>query len=552
METLQKKLLKIESLSLSESGRIRSLAEAMVLHAQQQHQPYYEAQGQRYLSIACNLEGNQSAASEHADCAVAICREKLSDQRLLLLCTYTRGSVYLSQGFNQQARELYEHYLPQTQSADLQDIKGKYLNNLGIVLQRLGDYPEALDCFLQCLKIRRKYGSDIEVAYTLHNVAEIYNWLEMYEPAEANNQEGLAILRENGELHGQAHLLNGLGTTVRELGDRTRAMKLHEEAIAISRRIGDQSELAHSMSLRVQCTVSSQPRDADLAVLSDALGYARNCEDKHLQAGLILQLAEYHLLRDDADQALLRLREVEELTSTTAADELVLRARKLLSQAYASKGDYEKAYKHLSDYDGLAEKFKGAKVAQKLRAITTTWELRVAEAEKEMLRLRNAELENISHHDYLTGLANRWYLQQEMEAKSHQTQMSLMIIDIDYFKLINDRYSHATGDEVLCHCGSLLRDFCPTDAVAARFGGEEFVILLPDTDLQDTRAQAEQLRHRFETYHWSDLAKELKVTVSIGIAHRSEETKMEAVLQLADTRLYHAKRSGRNKVASTL
>jgi len=164
----------------------------------------------------------------------------------------------------------------------------------------------------------------------------------------------------------------------------------------------------------------------------------------------------------------------------------------------------------------------------------------------------NRRLEEQARHDDLTGLANRRRLEHFGatafdDATAAGAPLSVLMVDADHFKIINDRLGHAAGDRRLREIAQVLRDH--TDAsheLAARYGGEEFAIVLPGVPLTAARVRAEQIRS-----HAAALTEGLTSTVSIGVAERiaHEATSMENLLHLADAGLYRAKQQGRNQVA---
>jgi two-component system cell cycle response regulator len=156
--------------------------------------------------------------------------------------------------------------------------------------------------------------------------------------------------------------------------------------------------------------------------------------------------------------------------------------------------------------------------------------------------------------DQLTGLFNRHYLaeiasRRIAEAGRHHIPLSLMMLDIDHFKRINDTHGHDVGDAVLSDTAAVIRDACREGDVAARTGGEEFVVLLINTVGERVRAFAETMRAQVETRQPSGIA----VTVSIGVVEccSGSATSFEAMCKAADQALYQAKEGGRNRVVVT-
>jgi len=172
------------------------------------------------------------------------------------------------------------------------------------------------------------------------------------------------------------------------------------------------------------------------------------------------------------------------------------------------------------------------------------------------LEQKNKMLENMAHIDGLTDVHNHRYFQnfldQEIKRAVRSGQsISLLLADIDNFKVFNDTYGHQTGDFVLkefCRLtGSLIREY----DLLARYGGEEFIFVLPESDITQAMAAAEKLRQAVADHSFDDGERSYRVTVSIGVAStvpESTDFKKNAFIDQADTALYEAKKKGRNRV----
>ena len=174
-------------------------------------------------------------------------------------------------------------------------------------------------------------------------------------------------------------------------------------------------------------------------------------------------------------------------------------------------------------------------------------------ANQAAIAIENSRLYDEAIKDSLTGLYHHKYfmerLQEEMERfKRYRHDMSLLMIDIDHFKKINDTFGHPVGDRVLREVSTLLKQISRKVDIVARYGGEEFVILLPDTKKKGALIMAERLRKSVEEMPLGD---NLKVTVSIGISccdEREKELSQGEFIEHADNALYRAKENGRNRV----
>lgn len=158
--------------------------------------------------------------------------------------------------------------------------------------------------------------------------------------------------------------------------------------------------------------------------------------------------------------------------------------------------------------------------------------------------------------DPLTGLANRNYLQNELSkfisiGLRYNRVFSMMMLDIDFFKMVNDTYGHAVGDNVLKMVADILLSNKREQDITARFGGEEFVVLLPETALNSAVAVAERIRMAIENFNFAPLGCQHTVTISIGISEFPlHGMKAEELVKCADGALYEAKANGRNRVCT--
>ncbi len=177
------------------------------------------------------------------------------------------------------------------------------------------------------------------------------------------------------------------------------------------------------------------------------------------------------------------------------------------------------------------------------------WSRAGAEGERRDLEARAADLMRTAEQDPLTGLANRRSMERFLDQLPAAGTACLVLLDVDHFKGVNDRYGHVVGDEVLRQvAGVLARGVRSVDHVA-RWGGEEFLVVLPGGSAQLGAEAANRLRERIDDHPWGTVSPGLGLTVSAGVASGAVR-ELDAVLHRADAALYTAKRSGRNCVRS--
>lgn len=172
------------------------------------------------------------------------------------------------------------------------------------------------------------------------------------------------------------------------------------------------------------------------------------------------------------------------------------------------------------------------------------------------LKEAQIELQELSNRDPLTNLYNRRYLSEISKelfllAKRNETSLSVVMIDIDKFKNINDTHGHDVGDKILKLLAKTLIENLREIDIVARLGGEEFVILLPDTDIKSAYNKSEEIRKVIQKLSFKiDDSNNLKFTVSIGVSayNAEDDVTFDEILKKSDNALYEAKEKGRNKV----
>ena len=246
-------------------------------------------------------------------------------------------------------------------------------------------------------------------------------------------------------------------------------------------------------------------------------------------------------------------------TGQTDSSKLI-RLHESIATLLSSRGEWRQAYQHLRSALDLAyaDANEQPPIPEQLRH------------EVARLRKEHAEALEQSIRDSLTASYNRRYLDQRLTSLLAGTTsnaddsngvsaggLAIALVDLDWFKQVNDTFGHLLGDRVLQRVVDLLQTGLPEGAFCARYGGEEFVLVFPGSDPGTAIAVTEAARARIERFPWSQLAPGLRVTVSAGIAYEPAATpascrpptSAEQQLLRADSLLYAAKQSGRNAVA---
>lgn len=209
--------------------------------------------------------------------------------------------------------------------------------------------------------------------------------------------------------------------------------------------------------------------------------------------------------------------------------------------------DYEKEIRNAKREIEEAYKVKN-EALEKLEALHRDVEIK----QEELISL-NAKLESLAVTDTLTGLKNRRYFIEKLDSHIDSfflsnVPFSLLIMDIDHFKKVNDTHGHLVGDQVLREFAQIIKNHSKEADTVARYGGEEFIILLSAVDETQSKQEAERIRKAVENAPWSDCS----VTVSIGAATFTSEDTNTSILAKADQALYTSKSRGRNRVTHSV
>ena len=232
---------------------------------------------------------------------------------------------------------------------------------------------------------------------------------------------------------------------------------------------------------------------------------------------------------------------------------------KIISRAneFISLEEINNVQKLQAEYKNLLDNYK--KLFKQSKRL-----IRMSDKMEAELAITKAELEKYSKKlkmqattDTLTGLANRRkiteLLKEEIKKLEEDNNNNFIIImlDIDFFKKVNDNYGHPMGDEVIKKVSNHMQDKVGSEGIVGRFGGEEFLTILYNNDIQQAALLADQIRNDIERKKIEFEGKQISVTVSMGIACSVETVVYQELLNKADERLYKAKENGRNQVVTS-
>lgn len=438
-----------------------------------------------------------------------------------------------------------------------------------------GDRLRAFEGLRESLLLSRTLGWVEHEAVTLCHLGLLYGQDAKSEPYAAHTREALALYRQLDDAQGVAQCLCNLGGALTTLGAFDEATRCYTEALTTAHAFGWAYLEALGLAGRGGLCFQEGHIDGGLADYSAAAGLLESL-GQHFQLTRHDLLVSGHLLRGGrGTDALAWARSALGRADTYGFEELRANAYDLIARGLSQLGRHEEAAASLRKLCDLREQRLDLRVADAQRATEQAhlelltrkeaqWEReRLAVLEEKNAALAAAlgvqdqlrqELERASRTDPLTGLANRREMDRYLglvvlQARRTWRPLSFVLIDVDHFKDVNDRYGHAAGDAVLVELARRFTQRMRATDFVARWGGEEFCIILPDTELDGACVVAEELRRLVAAEPFSFERERVAVTISLGVAALDPDgCDPDRVLQAADGALYAAKRAGRNRV----
>jgi diguanylate cyclase (GGDEF)-like protein len=336
-------------------------------------------------------------------------------------------------------------------------------------------------------------------------------------------REALALGRASGEARMERMLVNNIAEYSLHVGDFETARAALAEFAHAAGEAGQRME-AHHLLLRGRLLSLQGAHEAALEALTACAALVPP-DDLELGPMCLLDLCDAQAALGRFEAALAAHRAYHAQHVRRASEAAQRRAR--LSALRAESQELQRA---AADAQARADDLQASNKS----------------LAREARRLLRTTLE-----DPLTGLGNRRRMDMALlDLRAGGAPFAVAMIDLDRFKLVNDRFSHLMGDAVLREVGAIVAGSCRKQDLAVRYGGEEFALLIGDAALPVAVQLCERLRERIEGHDWSRLSPGLAVTASFGVADDRESDPGEQLLALADHRLYEAKRRGRNRVVA--
>ena len=464
------------------------------------------------------------------------------------------------------------------------------LRNEAVGLWYREDYQKALERVLKAQAIFERLGDEVGVASCLSTTATIYLNLDQFDSAFATYQRTLQLAERNGDQNRIGIVLSNLGTTSLGMQKPEQALGYLERALPILERYSTDVHVLTALGNIGGAQRRLERYDEALKTNERIIALAQKSDQKVSLADALTDTGQILTQLKRYDEAVPYLTRAVDLSKTAALKRNEREAELQWVKLYEAKGDYRSALEHFYRQDALRsdlfteerarataelqQKFEADKrerelVARQLELVAQrnsrnffialsllVLVVAIANYGRYRGKRREAELlDRLARTDALTGLSNRRSLlesiaREQLRVGRGAAPFSVVLADVDHFKQINDRFGHDVGDEVLKQVAASIRASARDVDDVARWGGEEFLTLLPDCAPDVALDIAERMRQRLHELMIEAGGQPLKVTASFGVSSLKAGEPADACIKRTDQGLYQAKHAGRDRVVA--
>ena len=557
------------------------------------------ARDARFRSLYCASDKWRDAQDglAYSDGALAVARDARdpASEARAMLCR--AGYIGLIGGTQRSLPEV-EKAIALLADGHEQQLLGEALETRGDLLSLLGEQAKAMLDFQRARAAYRQAGIDREIEPLMLSMAVAYRRMGDGEQAERLIRDALARMRDKGDWEGVTTYLIQRGFLQGESGAPDKAQASFREAERVARQHGDADNLnAARLGLAESQIALGDPTGAMATLEQARAGFAAEQDDA--SEDMLLMLTGQALARQGQHTAAMeRYRQALPLIQRNGNQRYLAMLYKVQAASEEALGWTANALADHKRYAELQLKLQGKMRLEQGRMLEYEYEIRRRDFENRQLRAEAAakqqevatlqavrrwqwlaivlatlfvallsslawrqwrkskRLRDLTLLDPLTGIANRPGIEREAAraldaAIRDDTPLSLLMLDLDHVKAINDRYGHAAGDKVLRAVTAAWQAQLRGRDPLGRVGGEEFVVVCPDTSLEQALVVAGRLREATNALRFDDIDPALRVGVSIGAAQaRKAGDSCDSLLDRADAALYRAKQQGRDRVES--
>ncbi|MBI3283334.1 MAG: GGDEF domain-containing protein [Burkholderiales bacterium] len=517
------------------------------------------------------LDSQPAAAIQLATAALDDCQRSAQTANPYLL-----GNLYCKLGYCRIAlHDLmgirdFEVALEYAEQSDDLALKAVVFHGLARTFIAFGDSQSALDYCERALTLGLTLDDEELLLQIRLSLAVVFALTQQFDRAIAINREVVEICQRINALACLSRALNNWADTLvsyfehlsenqeqADVGLLEQAITYAQQAVLYAAQCNlprtqllALETLAHTLEQRGWYSLALEQLENGFLALSGR-GFPKEELDIKVRIGALL------LRMGQVDAAIFCLQEARDFAMQLGNYPHLTDLLKILSNAYEAATDFAAALQAYKEFHQVSLKARDQRAQISAQIFAAKMDLEHAQREAQVHKSRVNQLEDFNrslrvqvHEDSLTGLPNRRALEAHMQQHlgSTRTEMSFVMADVDFFKHVNDRFSHMIGDQVLRIIGKLMRASLRSGDMAARIGGEEFALAINRTRERKSLEVCERLRKKIETYNWNSIAPDLRITMSFGVSGIRGGDDLSSVMQRADNALYRAKKNGRNRI----
>lgn len=438
--------------------------------------------------------------------------------------------TFITFGDTHSALQYCERALDESKKLDDQAMFVQILMTLGLAFALTSQFQRSLDIYAEAAQLCQASNDNAGLSRALNNWADAL--ISSYEATLESKNPADERMLDDAIRYGR------------------QALALAKECAYFRMQLLTIETLAHAMEARGMYAVALDELEAGMSKLSGH-GFVKEELDVQVRLGAL------QLRLHQPAAAIARLQKARELAIELRNYPHMSDLLKTLSTAHEAAGDFVSALDSYKEFHAVTLKSRDQRAQISAQIFAAKLDLEKLQRETDTHKSRVSQLENFNRslsmqarEDSLTGLPNRRALQEHMDRSllERHGKITFALLDIDFFKLVNDTFSHVVGDEVLRQFGVLIRSCLRAGDMAARIGGEEFALVIDRTRGSRSIEACERIRKAIQAYEWSAIAPNLHITASFGVTHVKTADDLAHIMSRADSALYQAKRHGRNRI----
>ncbi len=550
------------------------------------------ARAQLNAGIGYLQSGRIDTANQHYESGLKIART-VKNNEIIGSCLNGIASVHLQKGRMEKALINFKEAVKYFQLKDSEIKLAGVYSNISLIYYKQGDYHQSIDFMLKSLNLYELLNNKPGIGIVLNSLGNVYKRLKNPEEALKQFTRGLEIGEEIGNLALTTSCLVNIGEIFRDKGDFSGSLDYYTRGLSVAKKLGSENYIAVIQSNIGDIKREQGKTDEALSAYRKSMEYFEKTGSKPLLLTSYLNIGELFLEEGKLDEAEKNLSIALKLSVETGEKVREKKALNSLALLYEKKGQLSKSLEYIKRSNLIQEKLFSADALKKISELQNIQQLAIAKKEQKIRELKikrqelvtlfittalilislialilyrrfrqkaksNLELglaykrmEELAKHDPLTQLYNRRSMMERIEIEMIRMgrvwrPFCILMIDVDNFKEINDRYGHDCGDIVLKNLAMILKVSLRKQDSASRWGGEEFLLMLPETTLDGGSVIGEKIREKVEKTEVTCNDISLNFTITIGIDIYSKLGPANLSIRRADTAMYEGKKRGKN------